>query len=324
MDSKLALGICGEILVLGAVLSSYGIFGYLGVPATFIILEVIPFLVLAVGVDNIFILVQTVDRVGALPSESTAKRIGRVVGQVSPSILLSATSEAACFFIGALSEMPAIRAFSLYAGVALVINFVLQLTCFVALLTLDIRRQEANRFDMLCCIKAKHKLEKGSGSHGILYRTMKNIYAPKLMKFPVRIFVMVTFSAWFCGSVAVWPKLDVGLDQDSIMPKDSYVAKYLRATFKYLTVGPPVYFVIKDTGFDYTDSLHQQKISAGQNEMSLAGQIFSASRAKEHTKIAKPTSNWLDDFISWAKHEGCCKRNLTTGGYCPNHITDER
>lgn len=324
MDSKFALGMGGELLVLGAVVSSYGLFGYLGIPATFIILEVIPFLVLAVGVDNIFILVQTVDRIGELPSETTAEHIGRVVGQVSPSILLSATSEAACFFIGALSEMPAIRAFSLYAGVALVINFILQLTCFVALLSLDIRRQKSNRFDVLCCVKAKAKLEKGSGSRGILYRTMKNIYAPKLMKLPVRIFVMVAFSAWFCTSVAMWPKLDVGLDQDSIMPKDSYVARYLRATFKYLTVGPPVYFVVKDTGFDYTDEYNQRKIKPGQNEMSLAGQIFSASRAKEQSKIAKSTSNWLDDYLSWAKHYGCCKRNVTTGGYCPNHITDYR
>lgn len=36
-----------------------GIFSYIGVPLTLIVIEVIPFLVLAVGVDNIFILVQT-------------------------------------------------------------------------------------------------------------------------------------------------------------------------------------------------------------------------------------------------------------------------
>lgn len=35
-----------------------GIFSYIGLPLTLIVIEVIPFLVLAVGVDNIFILVQ--------------------------------------------------------------------------------------------------------------------------------------------------------------------------------------------------------------------------------------------------------------------------
>jgi hypothetical protein len=38
---------------------SLGIFSYIGAPLTLIVIEVIPFLVLAVGVDNIFILVQT-------------------------------------------------------------------------------------------------------------------------------------------------------------------------------------------------------------------------------------------------------------------------
>ena len=46
------------LIVFVAVLCSLGAFSYLGVPATLIIIEVVPFLVLAVGVDNIFILVQ--------------------------------------------------------------------------------------------------------------------------------------------------------------------------------------------------------------------------------------------------------------------------
>lgn len=52
------LGLTGVLIVLLSVVSSLGIFSYLGVPATLIIIEVIPFLVLAVGVDNIFIIVQ--------------------------------------------------------------------------------------------------------------------------------------------------------------------------------------------------------------------------------------------------------------------------
>jgi Niemann-Pick C1 protein len=45
-------------IVLLSVSSSLGLFSYSGVAATLIIIEVVPFLVLAVGVDNIFILVQ--------------------------------------------------------------------------------------------------------------------------------------------------------------------------------------------------------------------------------------------------------------------------
>jgi len=59
VDAKFTLGLCGVLIVLLSVSSSIGFFSYLSVPATLIIIEVVPFLVLAVGVDNIFILVHS-------------------------------------------------------------------------------------------------------------------------------------------------------------------------------------------------------------------------------------------------------------------------
>lgn len=47
-----------------------------------------------------------------------------------------------CFCAGALSHMPAVRTFSLFAGLAVFIDFLLQISCFVSLLGLDIKRQE--------------------------------------------------------------------------------------------------------------------------------------------------------------------------------------
>ena len=38
--------------------------------------------------------------------------------------------------------MPAVRTFSLFAGLAVFIDFLLQISCFVSLLGLDARRQE--------------------------------------------------------------------------------------------------------------------------------------------------------------------------------------
>ena len=64
--------------------------------------QVIPFLVLAVGVDNIYILVQTYQREPRRPDESHAEHIGRIVGEVAPSMLLSSVSESCCFFLGLL------------------------------------------------------------------------------------------------------------------------------------------------------------------------------------------------------------------------------
>lgn len=52
-----------------------------------------------------------------------------------------------------MSSMPAVRIFSLYAAAAVFFDFLLQVTAFVALLSLDSKRQENNRLDLICCIK---------------------------------------------------------------------------------------------------------------------------------------------------------------------------
>ena len=56
MSTRVTLGLGGVLIVLLSVFAAVGLYGFAGVPCTMLIIEVIPFLVLAVGVDNIFIL----------------------------------------------------------------------------------------------------------------------------------------------------------------------------------------------------------------------------------------------------------------------------
>lgn len=88
------------MIVSGSVVCSLGIFSYANEPATLIIIEVVPFLVLAVGIDNIFILVQKYQRDIPQPDESISDQIGRVLGEIAPSMLLTSISEAVAFAFG--------------------------------------------------------------------------------------------------------------------------------------------------------------------------------------------------------------------------------
>ena len=79
---QVTLAISGLAIVLLSIVSSAGFFGYLGVSCAMIIFQILPFLVLAVGVDNIFIFVQTLqsvtaenpDLVGALATSCSDSR----------------------------------------------------------------------------------------------------------------------------------------------------------------------------------------------------------------------------------------------------------
>ncbi|CAH8614458.1 unnamed protein product [Schistosoma rodhaini] len=214
VDMRITLGLAGVLIVLASVLASIGFWSYLNLPITLIIVEVIPFLVLAIGVDNIFILVhefehshnRSINDINLLkqyihqynndngnkknhsnssilnltqneqnPDQDNdpdqlnnlnepikllvEDRIAESMGSVGPSMLLTSLSESVAFFCGALTTMPAVRVFALYAAMAIVFNFLLQIFAFVALLTLDGRRYVARRFDVLFCFKLKHEFD---------------------------------------------------------------------------------------------------------------------------------------------------------------------
>lgn len=74
--SKFSLGFFGIGLVILSVSSSVGLFSLIGVKVTLIIAEVIPFLVLAVGVDNVFILVHELDRQNLLHGPNASSTVG--------------------------------------------------------------------------------------------------------------------------------------------------------------------------------------------------------------------------------------------------------
>ncbi|PWN39066.1 hypothetical protein IE81DRAFT_326910 [Ceraceosorus guamensis] len=81
VESKFMLGLFGIVVVLASVSSAVAIFSAAGVKVTLIIGEVLPFLLLAVGVDNIFLLTSEMDRQNALASTAnpySSASIGRV------------------------------------------------------------------------------------------------------------------------------------------------------------------------------------------------------------------------------------------------------
>lgn len=109
VHSRILLAVGGIVVVVSSVVCSLGIFGYVGLATTMLTIEVIPFLVLAVGVDNLFILVHTFNRLDKRKYTSVSESVADALGQVGPSILLTSMSEGACFAIGSVTDMPAVK-----------------------------------------------------------------------------------------------------------------------------------------------------------------------------------------------------------------------
>uniref|UniRef100_G1PCU2 NPC1 like intracellular cholesterol transporter 1 n=1 Tax=Myotis lucifugus TaxID=59463 RepID=G1PCU2_MYOLU len=270
VDAKVTLGLGGVAVVLGAVMAAMGFFAYLSVPSSLVVLQVVPFLVLAVGADNIFIFVLEYQRLPRRPGERREAHIGRALGRVGPSMLLCSVSEAVCFFLGALTPMPAVRTFALTSGLALILDFLLQMSAFVALVSLDSRRQEGSRLDVCCCLRAQELPAPSSAISHLLSFVDRPFRSdsehegeePALHRAlcPARVWIL-------CLS--------------SLGQQAKHVSRFgvCRVCLS----------------------------SAGCESFSLTQKIQYATEFPEQSYLAIPASSWVDDFIDWLTPSSCCR-----------------
>jgi Niemann-Pick C1 protein len=331
IDLKISVGFIGVLFVLLSVMSSIGFYSYCGIAGTLIIFEVIPFLVLAVGVDNIFIIVQHFELAKEENYQSIDVRLAKTISRIGPSILLTATSESVAFLLGSLTPMPAVQIFSLYAFMAVFIDFLLQITCFVSVLALDARRQESDRPDLGCCCSMNSLLTDNPIEHrskGILQLAFQNIWTPMVLgSIYVRSIIFSLFIIVTCLSLSIIHRIPIGLDQKLSMPKDSYVLDYFYGLENYLSVGPPVYFIVNQNAIDYKKTDDQDLLcgTSGCSSVSLLGQIGEALRQPQRYYLAQPPSSWLDDYFDWLQSTNdppCCRVYNQTQKFCPATSND--
>ncbi|KAG0209992.1 hypothetical protein BGX28_009771 [Mortierella sp. GBA30] len=309
IDSKFTLGMSGIFIVLASISTSVGIFSFLGYKITLIIAEVIPFLVLAVGVDNIFILCHEFERRKMNhPEESIEECAGRTLGRMGPSILLSALSETIAFGLGGMVTMPAVSVFAMYAAMAVWVDFLLQVTAFVSCIALDAQRAEEDRVDCMPClqIQAPQAIE----TEGALPAWVRKYYGPLILNGTVKKIVIAAFLGLLTLGLCLMPSLEIGLDQRLALPNDSYMVQFFNDLDEYFRVGPPVYFVVQDV--DATTRYGQQQICARFStcsDSSIANVLEQERKRPYVSFIEQPASVWIDDFLHWLNPaiETCCR-----------------
>lgn len=210
ISSRFGLGLTGIMIVIMSIAVSLSICATIfHIEVTMITLEVVPFLILAIGVDNMFILTDEFDRQkrlhgyvdyefdsrnGNTPSDfsqrTTSSHAGsrrsrscseddlllqeitcQTMANVGPSIVVAAVSECLAYFVGTLTKIPALETFCVVAAVAVLVDLVLQLTWFMSAIVMDAHRVRARRYDLLPWIK-KCTPSKAK-SHGEKYNKAK-------------------------------------------------------------------------------------------------------------------------------------------------------
>ncbi|BAH92771.1 Os04g0563801 [Oryza sativa Japonica Group] len=251
---------------------------------------------IVVGVDNMCILVHAVKR--QPDGLDLEERISTALVEVGPSITLASLAEVLAFAVSAINPMPATRVFSMFAALAVLLDFLLQVSAFVALIVLDFRRAQDGRIDCMPCARVKSSVVASDGGNHqglpLLARYMKNVHAPILGYRAVKFVVIAVFVGFSFASIALSTRLQPGLEQKIVLPRDSYLQDYFDDLATYMKVGPPLYFVIKN--FNY--SLHAvNMIKTQAHVVQVEHAIICFLRSDLHN--GRPSTTQFKEKLPW-------------------------
>lgn len=156
VQSQAGVGLAGVLLVSITVAAGLGFCALLGIAFNASTTQIVPFLALGLGVDDMFLLTHTYaeqehGQAGSHSHYQPDEQTGVVLKRTGLSILLTALSNMFAFFAAAIIPIPALRVFSLQAAVLVFFNLGCTLLVFPAVVSLDLRRRRSGRVDILCC-----------------------------------------------------------------------------------------------------------------------------------------------------------------------------
>ncbi|XP_071791021.1 patched domain-containing protein 3-like [Asterias amurensis] len=261
--SKPWLAGCGVISAGLAVLSSFGLMGYIGVPYINVVGSA-PFLIIGIGVDDMFIMVAAWRQTDVrLPVE---ERMRYAFSEAAMSITITSITDALAFGIGAITYFRSVRIFCMYTGVAVIFDYVYQITFFGACMALFGRREAANRHCM-SCLKVKPKEETESTAYKIfcaggsqppadqdgefndhaLMIFFKKYYGPFTTRWWMTLLISVVYVGYLVAAIYGCTQVQEGLSLRNLARDNSYAADFLDMESAYFKqYGPQVALVFTE------------------------------------------------------------------------------
>jgi len=280
--------------------------------------SVLPFVVLGIGVDDSFVIMNALDRTD--PNLPVPERIAKAISHAGVSIMVTSLTDFVALMISVSSALPALSSFCMYASLAVLFLFVLQITLFTALATFDAHRVRSGRIDCCFCLpkgcpccptapvaEAGDAAERGGPDPnqmccappkhqgGLVGKFLQHMFGPVIVKPIVAMVVIFVFLA-FCG-VCSWQASDLAVEdtQQSFIPDNSYIKQTTAKNDMYFAKLGSTVYLMTGSGDYY----------ASQTALSGIG-----SRIGGMDSVQPITS---ETFKSWAKafQEACAAGTVT-------------
>ncbi|CAN8185044.1 unnamed protein product [Coccothraustes coccothraustes] len=301
------LASCGVLSSGLAVLSSFGLMLFCGVPFVITVANA-PFLILGVGVDDMFIMIASWEQSSRKKEKSSVKSLlAETYAEAALSVTITTLTDVLAFFIGTWTAFPSVRSFCLYTGTAFVFCYVYTMTFFGAVLVLNHKREQGNRHWLTCM---RVDVDKDQAENSCLYNAccigscsrqpsqpegehpmnvfFKKYYGPFVTNKWIKALMVLLYGAYLGGSVYGCTQIREGIDLRNLANDASYVIPYYDDNDEYFsTYGPRVMVVITESVDYWNESVRLGIESCAQNleNISYVDKNLSESWLRVYTEL---------------------------------------
>eukprot|EP01084_Bolivina_argentea_P247572 414171_1 len=288
------------ILIL-ALIMGFGLAAYCGAKLSTLVF-VVPFLLLGVGVDDMIIIVDSLNHTKLPQNDENfrAQQLGLALQHSGISITLTSACSVIAFCAGAISDLPGVQFFCIYAAFSFLANYILQFLMFVPLLVWDNKRiKNGGNFCCCCCYKHDINHEQHDEQHDTdappkrfsLNWCLNLTLIAVLSKRIGRWIIIILFLIFVAVSGYLSTQVDAISDPSMLTPDDSYIKDYL----KYSKIGwsglksSQIEIIFKNVDF---------------SDIVIRDNIFKMMEAFESDEtVIGQVENWIEPFEQYLKDE---------------------
>uniref|UniRef100_A0A914XVY2 SSD domain-containing protein n=1 Tax=Plectus sambesii TaxID=2011161 RepID=A0A914XVY2_9BILA len=294
--------------------------------------QIVPFLSLGLGVDDMFLLVHNYKEIVGIVNHN---EIGFLMKETGLSVLLTSINNILAFLAGSVLPIPALRSFCLQTAILLFFNMIAIMTMYPAMMAMDLRRRQRGYIDLCCCVHAPedeeevkpptvHKkktfsktatlgqeapppyedLEASADSNSTTSDTnslssfslqgfLVNYYIPFITNVSAKIGIIVFCTVLLGAGIMGLSQIVLGLELSDVLPKGTAPAAFLEAREKYFSFYP-MFAVVKGPDVDFPAMQH--KIEEYRQELGQSRFVIKVNGQPSEKYWMSMMKTWLNSL----------------------------
>uniref|UniRef100_A0A0K0FYB0 Protein patched homolog 1 (inferred by orthology to a human protein) n=1 Tax=Strongyloides venezuelensis TaxID=75913 RepID=A0A0K0FYB0_STRVS len=311
--STAAISFLGVFIITYSSIAGLGLATYFGVQFNAATTQIVPFLTLGLGVDDMFLLLHNYNN---LLKVSRNNEIGLLMKETGMSIFITSTNNILAFLSGTILPIPALRSFCAQSGILLSFNLITIIFFFPALITLDLRRRKQGFRDfsiIFPCVNGdseksvKEDLDKFNNQKNhksnvhvslnhdapiyTLVGLLEKVYLPFLTTKIAKVIIVTITAILISLGIYGLTNSTLGLELSDVLPEHTAPAQFLKAREQYFSFYP-MFVVLKGPNIDFPNQ--QTKIEALRQDIAKSDFVI-----KQDGQPSEPY--WMSMMQTWLR-----------------------